>query len=384
MQKSTEDNLRWHHIQTKATHNSYRPGPVGGGAVAAWRYWHENLTTQLETQGVRALELDVHWSSTTGDYPVYHVHPLPPLVSDNRSHDDCTSIRSCLQVIRAWSEERPAHQPLFLFVEPKTMPAEEDDWDTFFDGIDIAIRDRLAGQIVLPRDVLGEYKSGGAVAAAGAWPTIEATRGKVVAVLLARGSWRDAYAARSVDQRSMLMLGKGDRETLKEMQGFGIVSYERPQDHQDDIRALIAQGRLIRAHVDYQVQERYDNNPCVLEAAKAMGVHFLTTDFPWPTRRPLPNGFDCDPGAWVGGETPCQKEPAFLQERTDLESICRYHWVSIPGALASRCNPVTAADIACQDASIENPMHVYNFERHFNPCVEMGFEGPQCSESLLR
>jgi hypothetical protein len=51
--------LRVSHVQAKATHNSYHLMPKD--PIPDWRYEHLPLGEQLAKQGVRGVELDIHW-----------------------------------------------------------------------------------------------------------------------------------------------------------------------------------------------------------------------------------------------------------------------------------------------------------------------------------
>jgi hypothetical protein len=51
--------IRFDHLQTKATHSSYHVD-TNGGMVLPWAYTQAKLTYQLASQGVRSIEFDVH------------------------------------------------------------------------------------------------------------------------------------------------------------------------------------------------------------------------------------------------------------------------------------------------------------------------------------
>src|SRR5687767_9095184 len=52
-----DDLLRLNQLQSKGTHNSYHMMSL---PIPPWHYTHLPFDQQLETQGVRALEMDVH------------------------------------------------------------------------------------------------------------------------------------------------------------------------------------------------------------------------------------------------------------------------------------------------------------------------------------
>ncbi|MBK6534836.1 MAG: hypothetical protein IPF99_36450 [Deltaproteobacteria bacterium] len=109
-----DDALRMNHLQAKGTHNSYhlRPAIVGPD----WDYSQAPLDEQLQSQGVRALELDIRWDARCGRFRVFHLPILDP-------RSTCDLFTDCLGVVRRWSDAHPSHHPLFLQIEPK------DAWD---------------------------------------------------------------------------------------------------------------------------------------------------------------------------------------------------------------------------------------------------------------
>jgi len=71
-----DDALRIDHLQVKATHNSYHIAP-SEKTIPDWSYTHAPLDVQLDEQGVRGVELDLHWDGQ-GEIRVLHVPLLDP------------------------------------------------------------------------------------------------------------------------------------------------------------------------------------------------------------------------------------------------------------------------------------------------------------------
>src|SRR5688572_23467590 len=105
-----DDVLRLNHIQTKGTHNSYHIQP--DNQIPEWAYTHAPLDVQLGEQGVRKVELDIHYNNDTGAFEVYHV----PLLDEKTT---CRLLTDCLKVMKAWSDAHPAHHTIFIQIEPK-------------------------------------------------------------------------------------------------------------------------------------------------------------------------------------------------------------------------------------------------------------------------
>src|SRR5689334_359614 len=70
-----DDSLRLNHIQSEATHNSYHVQTPGNN-VSVWAYTHQKLEDQLEKQGVRGFELDIHFNVEQNAFEVYHLDEL--------------------------------------------------------------------------------------------------------------------------------------------------------------------------------------------------------------------------------------------------------------------------------------------------------------------
>jgi hypothetical protein len=66
-----DDTLSIFHAQLEATHNSDHLRPES--TLIDWQYEHAPLDVQLEEQGVRGLELDVHWEPRLGAHRVFHL-----------------------------------------------------------------------------------------------------------------------------------------------------------------------------------------------------------------------------------------------------------------------------------------------------------------------
>ena len=111
-----EDTLRLHQIQAKATHNSYH---VAQPLVPELDYFHSPLDVQLQSEGVRSFELDIHPPDTApGPLQVYHL----PAIDQN---SNCGNFQECLTVLRKWSDAHPCHHALMVIIEPKDQLIRE-------------------------------------------------------------------------------------------------------------------------------------------------------------------------------------------------------------------------------------------------------------------
>jgi hypothetical protein len=303
---------RLNHLQARGTHNSYHrdPGHPLGDAVG-WDYSHQRLARQLEEQGVRQVELDVHYNWARRDFEVYHAW-----LGDDRT--TCDLLRDCLREIREWSDARPGHHPVMVLVEPKdggpprntglpedgdpfTHPIGPDEYDLLdeilleaFDGPRSA-----GGRVLTPDDLTRPGSTLRQSVLTEGWPLIDDVRQHVLYVIDGNEHGRDysdgwsslagraAFVQPRADQPVAAFVSRSGNEIP------GASKYER-------MAQLVADGFMVRDYV----------GPSGFEAAKAGGAHFISSD-----------------------------EPEKL------------HLSDHPRA-PSRCNPVTAPE-RCRDTDIE-------------------------------
>ena len=145
--------LRMNQLQMLATHNSYHvrlePSPIPD-----WDYYFEPLATQLGSEGIRGLELDVHYvddGTTPPHYEVFHVGGLD-------AGTTCQLFDDCLAEIRKFSDAHPGHHPLFVQIELKEPTAASVTLD-MLDLLDDQIRAVFSDSIlVTPDQVRGRIR----------------------------------------------------------------------------------------------------------------------------------------------------------------------------------------------------------------------------------
>lgn len=257
--------LRMNDLQSRGTHNSTHRDPKGvitDHESIGWGYSHRTLTAQLEEQGVRQLELDVHWNWAKQDFDVYHVW-----FADDRT--TCDTLRACLGEVDAWLRDHPASAPVMVMIEPKDDELEDGDPFTSpmdahaYEVLDEILRSSVA-RVVTPDSVTTPGKTLRSSIVEDGWPRLDDVRGSVVYVLdgdddgaFYSGDWSSlagkAMFVQAPDPASPVAAfvtrsGEGDK-------------YARMAD-------LVAQGFMVRdLTTDY-------------ETAKAAGAHFISTDFP--------------------------------------------------------------------------------------------------------
>ena len=107
-------------------------------------------------------------------------------VVDARTH--CLALSDCFAQVAAWSRAHPGHAPIVIFVntkeEPFNTPAIPDPplyTEADLAGIDAdAVKAFGRAGVIAPDDLRGDATSLRAAALAGRWPSLEASRGKVL------------------------------------------------------------------------------------------------------------------------------------------------------------------------------------------------------------
>ena len=302
-----DDRLQLQHLQAKATHNSFHVAERGHRSPE-FRYTHAPLDVQLAAQGVRHLELDLHYDPAAGRFDIYHL----PILDDESS---CADLEECLRLIKDFSDGNRAHHPIVVQIDIKDPFLGSDAAEFYFDQLHVYLRHVWpADRIVTPDEVQGEYATLADAVANEGWPTLGALRGRVLFTMYnMRDGFGDTYtrgytslAGRLIFARSLL----GDPCAA-------IVHVDDPVANGELITAAVGANMLVRTHADAQMVEPFAGDTSRLEAALASGAHFIVTDVPAPV--------------------------------PDLD-----YWVDIPGGTPSRCNPVTAP-LECESKAVEDP-----------------------------
>ncbi len=298
-----DDALRVHHLQAKATHNSYHLRP--DEPIVEWDYEHAPLGEQLARQGVRGVELDLNFDPRCERMEVYHVRVL-----DERS--SCRLLTDCLLALRTFSEANPGHHPLMVHLEPKGAAGLWDEGR--FARLEreiLSVFDRA--WIITPDEVRGDAPTLREAITARGWPTLGATRGRVLFYLDDSDAPRAVYTRGGRDLQGRLLFVDSDPADPF----AGVVILNDPIGDAAAIASALAQGFLVRTRADSNPIVARTNDRAQLERALASGAQIVSTDFP----------------ALIPGSA---------------------YSVAIPGGTPSRCSPVTAP-ANCTSTTIEDP-----------------------------
>ena len=310
----------------------------------ALQYSHAPLDQQFESQGVRAVELDVFADPAGGLYanragarvadgvaasgipelsqPGFKVFHVQDLDFDST----CWTFVACLQTIKSWSDAHPGHLPIMILVEAKdetipdplgmgfVLPLRFDAAE--FDALDAEIRSVFpAKRLITPDDVRGGRATLEDAVLHGGWPALDGARGKVYFALDNGGPKREAYLAGHPSLKGRVMF----TNSRPGQPDAAFVLIDDPVGNEDRIRGLVADGYIVGTRADADTAEARTGDTTRREAALASGAQVVSTDYPVP-----------DAVFGTG------------------------YAVSIPGGSPARCNPVNAPP-ACTSVALERP-----------------------------
>ena len=300
-----DSEIRLNQLQTKGTHNSYHIAAMD--PIMPLAYTHAALDVQLREQGVRQFELDTHYNYFKEVYEVYH---LGGMIDEGTT---CRLLADCLKTMKGWSDANPAHQPIFVQIEPKdelTMDEAEALFKRLEDDV-LSVFPR--SRIITPDDVRGGAASVREALAAKGWPTLGEVRGKIIFFLDNATTFREYYTHGNKDLEGRLMFINADPDSP----WAGVILANNPGPEAARIAEALKANLIVRTRADGDNVEPFAGDTTHREEAFASGAQLVSTDYPAPVK-----GVD--------------------------------YVVEIPGGTPSRCNPVTAPK-GCTSEWIEDP-----------------------------
>ncbi len=283
--------------------------------IPALSYTHLPIEKQLDL-GIRLFELDIHDDPEGGRFARQGVYEylrgrgarfdfeLDPdgvlqrpgmkvfhaADTDVRSH--CLAFRTCLGIIKAWSDAHPGHFPVFIQLETKETskpavagayePAAEapftpESWERLHAEIFAVLP---IGRVVTPRDVQGSYASVNEAVRQRGWPALSELRGKILFLLLDEDAKQRDYTefATSPGHEMVLFpsLGRNDPHT-------GWLRRDNPKA--SDIGRRVREGFLVYTRADKHTDAARDEDFAQRDRALLSGAQLVATDFPVPDPR---------------------------------------------------------------------------------------------------
>jgi hypothetical protein len=335
--------LRLNQVQVIGSHNSYHIRPeeplwsllkgfdptLGIGLD----YTHSPLPEQFANQGVRQIELDVFADPAGGLYDQRVVLPIVGLPADSGIPEleqpgfkvmhvqevdflsNCGwTLVQCLQQVKSWSDANPRHLPLAILIELKDGPIEDPGLGFVIphpigppelDALDAEIRTVFSPrELITPDDVRGSAPTLEDAVLDRGWPTLGASRGKVMFLMDNGGGYRTDYLTGHPSLAGRVLFtnatpGDADAAFVKHNDAKGAANIAEIQD-------LVRQGYVVRTRADGDTIEARANDTSVRDDALASGAQWVSTDYPVP-------GLALFPTTYVA---------------------------SIPGGDPARCNPI--------------------------------------------
>ena len=298
-----DDQLRLHHVQVKGTHNSYHLEPESP-VHDSHRYSHLPLNEQFESQGVRAIELDLHYADSDSPFQVVHLG----LVDEETT---CATFVGCLEIIKGWSTDNPQHLPIMVWMEMKTGSA--DAKEAALTLVETRISSVFTDSDLLkPDDVKGDYGSIREALSTEGWPTLGQIRGRVAFIILS-SDHTDAYLEMHPNGEGGLLYPNADVPQFDEPWA-AITKFNDPKSV-DGISYALEKNILVASNIcgaDMSDEDCETNRQAGLDN----GVMMLKDDFPGKVSS-------------------------------------RDYWLDIPKGNPARCNPKTAPEF-CRSEALEN------------------------------
>ncbi|KAH6606935.1 acid phosphatase [Trichoderma cornu-damae] len=331
----TEGAVRMNHMQVVGSHNSYHvEAPKAerdlqsafASAAVDLQYSHAALDVQLEYLHVRNLELDLLADPDGGMYgePLIRrfaglgVPDDPALkkkgtkvlhIPDVDYHTSCSTLVSCLRVIKKWMDAHPDSVPLPMMMEFKTAErlaerlggAKVVPWDAgLLATVDSEIRSVFpTSQLITPDDVRRDGLTLEESILKHGWPDLDSARGRIF-FLMDNGpvsDVRDAYVE-----------GRPNLE--------GRLNDPSAEADVELIQAQVRAGYWVRTRADEPLETILSHNCSASrrDAALRSGAHIVSSDFPafgmsarwgcdYAVRLPGGRGARCNP---VNGREGCE------------------------------------------------------------------------------
>jgi hypothetical protein len=318
-----ELDLRINQLQSIGTHNSYhialpkaqldKLGRINRSWQDSLNYTHRSLTGQLENLGIRHFELDLFADPKGGHLlkkgglsllgltaaqpaefrKVMQVPGFKVLHEPSVDFLSTTpSLISALKEIRAWSVKNPDHPPLFVLLEMKDkspvpfsvkpIPFTRKALEAVEDEILKVFR---LEKIITPDSVRGNTPTLRQAVLDQGWPTLNASRGKVMFGLDNSGRIRDLYLKGNPSLEGRLLFASvGENDP-----GAAWFKINDPVQNFTLIQKLVRAGFMVRTRADANTFEARRNDTRRRDRAFASGAQFISTDF--PEARPEISGY---------------------------------------------------------------------------------------------
>jgi len=252
-----------------------QPDPKGGAYLDPFPY------RKLREQGVTDLAPLYREDLAKPGMKVFHVADL-----DFRSQ--CPTFRSCLTLLKQWSDSEPGHSPVFILLEPKLSGLDRaipgatvvPPFDkAAFEEVDESIRAILGrDKVFAPDDLRGDMPTLEAAALARRWPTVTQARGKFIFLFLVPGMNLGAFAP-YLDGRPSLQGRMAFVQGRPGMAHTAFMLYDNALTRGGEIRDAVKKGYLVRTRADIDTVDARNDDGRRRDAALASGAQIVSTDY---------------------------------------------------------------------------------------------------------
>lgn len=293
--------------QQLAVFNEYHPN--GLKMSEGLQYNHPPFDVQLDA-GLRSLEIDVY-NDPTGNrfnhpagYRVLEQKGVKGLAAydttglaapgfkvmhiadfDFRTH--YPTLHVALLALKSWSDHHSGHMPIYIVLEAKDkgLPVFPNSAEVLpfdekaFDDLDKELVSVIGKEkIITPDEVRGKYPTLRDGVMAKNWPTVEASRGKFIFLLLpssAGMSLQSPYTHNRPNlEKRMMFVQSMVTDT------FGaFLLLDNAIVRQKEIQEAVKSGFIVRTRSDIETYEAKVNDQTRAVAAFASGAQVVTTDF---------------------------------------------------------------------------------------------------------
>lgn len=308
------DGTRINQVRVLGSHNSYHAVP-DASELAKWRgmksggypnleYGHPALTQQLDL-GLHQFEIDIYADSKGGLFADTYapgsveaaIMSAPGLKVlhmwgiDQKAN--CLTLFICLTEIRTWSENHPDHPLMTIFINTHDIDAAhaksapEPMSASSLDELDKTARAVFGNALLTPDDVRGGGSSLREAVLTQGWPTVDATRGKIMMALDVGPLLSDVYRENHPSLRGRALFGfypEADPEAA-------VFNIGDARTDGGRIRRLVQAGFIVRTRADADTVEARKHDHSRLEAALASGAQIISTDYYPGAPDPMSFGF---------------------------------------------------------------------------------------------
>jgi hypothetical protein len=298
------DAPRLNAMHVLGSHNSYRPelDPaalahqrlVMGPRSAGVEYGHPPIAAQLDL-GLRQLEFDPYADSAGGLYAAPYAGDPVRLATMKRpgakvlhapvvdARTLCLTLADCFGQVAAWSRAHSDHDLIVIFVNTKEEPFDTPAIPNppLYTEADLAGLDADAVQafgrahIVAPDDLRGDAPTLRHAATGGRWPSLAASRGKVLLVLDSNPRIAQLYRQDHPSLAGRMMFGLYEAAEPE----AAVFNIQDPRAEEARIKDLVAQGFLVRTRSDADTREARLHDQGRLQAALRSGAQIISTDY---------------------------------------------------------------------------------------------------------